>query len=129
MRISDFIKRRFRIFRKEVLVLYFALRHPATPLLPKVLVLLTLAYLISPFDAIPDFIPFVGYLDDVVLVPFLINTSFKMLPLQVKEYSAERAGREAKRLKILFTLALILLVILLVWLFIGIKDAIQHLLQ
>lgn len=129
MRIGDFIKRRFRIFREEVLVLYFALRHPATPLASKAIVVLTLAYLISPLDAIPDFIPVAGFLDDIVLVPFLINTSVKMLPLHVKAASAEKARKEAKRLKILFTLALILLIILLVWLFIGIKDAIQHMLQ
>lgn len=111
------------------MLLYFALQHRATPLLPKVVVALTLVYLVSPLDAIPDFIPFVGYLDDVLLVPFLINTSVKMLPAHVREESALKARKEARRLKALFILAAILLVILLVWLFIGIRDAIHHLLQ
>lgn len=129
MSAGNFITRRFRIFKQEVLLLYFALRHPATPTASRAIVILTLAYLISPLDAVPDFIPFVGYLDDIILVPFLIDTSVKLLPLHVKEASAAKARKEARRLKIIFTLALILLILLLVWLFIGIKDVIQHLLQ
>jgi uncharacterized membrane protein YkvA (DUF1232 family) len=56
------------------------LRHPRTPLFAKILLGLAVAYLLLPFDLIPDFIPVVGQLDDVLIVPGLIYLALKMIP-------------------------------------------------
>lgn len=63
--------------------LWFAYRHPATPLLAKGLCVLVVAYALSPIDLIPDFIPVLGYLDDVILLPVLIWLAIQVVPEQV----------------------------------------------
>jgi uncharacterized membrane protein YkvA (DUF1232 family) len=74
---------RFFIFRKELLTLWRAFRHPATPVPLKAAMLLVPLYLISPIDIIPDFIPFLGIMDDFVVVPMLMSWLVSMLPLEV----------------------------------------------
>ncbi len=58
-------------------------KHPSTPLSSKVLLGLALAYLVMPFDLIPDFIPLLGQLDDVVIIPLLIYMALKLTPEDV----------------------------------------------
>jgi uncharacterized membrane protein YkvA (DUF1232 family) len=60
-------------------------RHPDTPWLPKLLLGLALGYLLLPFDLIPDFIPILGQLDDVVIIPLLIFFAMKLTPQKVIE--------------------------------------------
>ena len=55
--------------KKDTYALYLASRDPRVPLVAKVIVILVVAYVLSPIDLIPDFIPVLGYLDDMVLVP------------------------------------------------------------
>ncbi|WP_108398197.1 YkvA family protein [Devosia submarina] len=74
---------RFFIFRKELLTLWRAFRHPATPMPLKMAMLLVPLYLISPVDLIPDFIPLLGIMDDFVVVPLLMSWLVSMLPLEV----------------------------------------------
>jgi uncharacterized membrane protein YkvA (DUF1232 family) len=59
------------------------LRHPQTPLAGKVLLGLAIGYLLLPFDLIPDFIPVIGHLDDVIIVPGLIYLALKMIPNEI----------------------------------------------
>ena len=66
-------------FRNELVALWRAFLTPGTPLYLKALMLLVPLYLISPVDLIPDFIPLAGWLDDVVIVPLLINWIFGLL--------------------------------------------------
>ncbi|BAV09946.1 Protein of unknown function [Filimonas lacunae] len=115
---GSFIGGKLRLLKQDTLVLYFALRHPLTPLLPKVVAALTLLYLVSPLDIVPDVIPFFGYLDDLLIVPFFINTSVKLLPAQVRIECAEVARKRARRLTLVFTLFIVCLLLLMVWLFI-----------
>ncbi|HLD08771.1 MAG TPA: YkvA family protein [Methylophilaceae bacterium] len=56
------------------------MHHPQTPLFAKILLGLAVAYLLLPFDLIPDFIPVLGQLDDVLIVPGLIYLALKMIP-------------------------------------------------
>lgn len=66
---------------KSELVLYQrVLRHPHTPKMAKVLLWLAVAYLLLPFDLIPDFIPVIGQLDDLIVVPGLIYLALKIIP-------------------------------------------------
>jgi uncharacterized membrane protein YkvA (DUF1232 family) len=59
------------------------LRHQQTPLLAKFLLGLAVAYVLLPFDLIPDFIPIIGQLDDVIIVPGLIYLALKMIPDEI----------------------------------------------
>ena len=58
-----------RRLKREALTVYFVARHPATPWWIRLLALIVAAYALSPIDLIPDFIPVLGYLDDLLLVP------------------------------------------------------------
>ena len=69
----------------EIRVLYHASRDPRTFWMVKLFVVLVIAYAISPIDLIPDFIPVIGYLDDLILVPLGLYLSFKMIPAEVLE--------------------------------------------
>jgi uncharacterized membrane protein YkvA (DUF1232 family) len=89
---------RFFLFRKELMVLWRAFRHPATSLPLKAAMLLVPLYLISPIDLIPDFIPFLGIMDDLVIVPMLMSWLVSLLPLEVtgEKVRATANGRRSK---------------------------------
>jgi uncharacterized membrane protein YkvA (DUF1232 family) len=79
------LKRWARELENEGLTLWFCCRHPAMPWLPKLLALLVVGYFLSPIDLIPDFIPVIGYLDDLILVPIGIYLTLKLVPQHVIE--------------------------------------------
>jgi uncharacterized membrane protein YkvA (DUF1232 family) len=72
-----------RELKTETLTLWFCCKHPATPLAAKLLATLVVAYALSPIDLIPDFIPVLGYLDEVILLPIGIYLTLKLVPLPV----------------------------------------------
>jgi uncharacterized membrane protein YkvA (DUF1232 family) len=72
-----------RLLKAETLVLWFCCKHPDTPLAAKILATLVVAYALSPIDLIPDFIPVIGYLDDVILIPLGIYLTLKLIPQPV----------------------------------------------
>lgn len=63
------LKQWARKLKSDVIAMYFALKHPETPLYAKVFAAITVGYALSPIDLIPDFVPVLGYLDDVILLP------------------------------------------------------------
>jgi uncharacterized membrane protein YkvA (DUF1232 family) len=69
--------------RRDALTLWFAGKHPRTPLHAKALGVFVVAYALSPIDLIPDFIPVLGYLDEVLLLPGLIWLAIKLIPSEV----------------------------------------------
>ena len=69
--------------KNELLLYREVLRHPQTPWLAKALLWLAVAYLMLPFDLIPDFLLVIGHLDDLIIVPGLIFLAFKLIPAQV----------------------------------------------
>jgi uncharacterized membrane protein YkvA (DUF1232 family) len=77
------LKSRARALKTELYVLYYAYRDPRTPWYAKVLVLLVLIYALSPIDLIPDFVPVLGYLDDLIIVPAGIALAIKLIPARV----------------------------------------------
>jgi uncharacterized membrane protein YkvA (DUF1232 family) len=70
-------------FRQEAVLLWRAFFHPETPLYLKAATVFAAAYLISPIDLIPDFIPLAGWADDIVLVPLLVSWIVGRLPPHV----------------------------------------------
>jgi len=85
------IKKRVRHLKGETFALYLAARHPDTPWYAKVFVAGIVAYAFSPIDLIPDFIPVLGYLDDLVLFPLGIAVAIKMIPPEVLAECRSRA--------------------------------------
>ena len=90
---------RASLLKTEVITVYFALRHPRTPLLAKVVGGLVVAYALSPIDLIPDFIPVLGYLDDLILLPAGIALVLRLLPAPVLAECRARARALTGRLK------------------------------
>jgi uncharacterized membrane protein YkvA (DUF1232 family) len=92
------LKTRARALKKELAALYIAFRDPRTPWLARGVALLTLAYALSPIDLIPDFVPVLGYLDDLVIVPAGIALAIKLIPADVMaEARASEAAAGATR--------------------------------
>lgn len=72
-----------RRIKRDAMTLWFARKHPRTPWHAKALGVFVVAYALSPIDLIPDFIPVLGYLDDVILLPALIWLAVRLLPQDV----------------------------------------------
>jgi len=110
------------MFKKEILVLYYGLQDRQTGIGPKLMTILAVTYLLSPIDLIPDFIPFFGYLDDLILVPLMLNLAVQMLPVEVREQSMNKAAAKHQQ----FRWLLILIIVLLILALIGIFFLIRH---
>jgi uncharacterized membrane protein YkvA (DUF1232 family) len=72
-----------RRIKRDAVMLWFARKHPDTPLLAKAICVITVLYALSPIDLIPDFIPVLGYVDDALLLPALIWLTVRLLPQHV----------------------------------------------
>ena len=88
-------KRRARQLSAQTYTLYLAYRHPKTPWYAKLLAALIVGYVFSPIDPIPDFIPGVGLLDEMVVVPIGVWIATKMVPQVVLEECQEKASAVA----------------------------------
>ena len=90
------LRSRARKLKSEIFALYLALRDPRTPWYAKAFGALVVAYAFSPLDLIPDFVPVLGYLDDVILLPLGIWLTIRMIPLAVLDESRARAEIELR---------------------------------
>ena len=79
------LKERARKLKTDLPALFLALKKKETPLLAKILAGVTVAYALSPVDLIPDFIPVLGLLDDVILLPVFVTLTIKLIPKNVME--------------------------------------------
>ena len=82
--------------KRDVVALWFCTRHPRTPFIAKALAAAIVAYAFSPIDLIPDFIPVLGYLDDLILLPAGIWLVLKLVP---EDVMAECRGQAARWLE------------------------------
>ncbi|MCY2929034.1 MAG: YkvA family protein [Planctomycetota bacterium] len=87
------LKARSGFLKRQTIALYLAMRHPATPWYAKVLAALVVAYALSPIDLIPDPIPVLGYLDDLVIVPLGLLAVRWMIPRAVLDECLRQADR------------------------------------
>lgn len=81
-----------RLIKRDGVSLWFACRHPRTPAWIKLAAALVVAYALSPIDLVPDFIPVLGYLDDVILLPGLIWLIVRCLPADVLDECRQQAS-------------------------------------
>ncbi len=87
------LKRRASRLKRQVWALFLAFKDPQTPLLARVVIIVAVAYAVSPIDLIPDFIPVFGQLDDLLILPLLIALAIRIIPTDV----TVRCRREAWR--------------------------------
>ncbi|AVA33700.1 DUF1232 domain-containing protein (plasmid) [Cupriavidus pauculus] len=80
MRHAEKLRTWARCIKRDGVTLWFACRSPGTPLVAKALCMFVVAYALSPIDLVPDFIPVLGYFDDVVLLPGLILLAVHLIP-------------------------------------------------
>lgn len=79
------LKDRAKQLKIDIPAIFLVLKHERTPWYAKAMAGITIGYALSPVDLIPDFIPVLGYLDDVILLPFLIVLTVKMIPADLFE--------------------------------------------
>lgn len=117
----DSAKRWARAIKRDVLALWLAARDPRVPWYAKAVAGVVTAYALSPIDLIPDFIPVLGYLDDLIIVPLGILLAVKLVPAELMaEFRAEaiRRSKPTSRVGIAFiVLTWIVVAAAMMWLF------------
>ncbi len=86
-----------RQLKGQTLTVYFAARDPRTPLMVRLLALALAAYALSPIDLIPDFVPVLGYVDDLLIVPIGLALVIRLIPDEVAASARQRAAEAAAR--------------------------------
>ena len=112
-------KKRMKKIKEDIFIVAEAYKHPDTPFYAKLIAILVVAYAFSPIDLIPDFIPILGYLDDLILIPLGIAILLKILPDHVIQDSREKvaaAGKVKQKNWIAGALILLVWALLLYWL-------------
>jgi uncharacterized membrane protein YkvA (DUF1232 family) len=113
------LKSRASALKKEVHAITIAARDPRTPWYAQVLIFLIVAYALSPIDLIPDFVPILGYLDDLLIVPGGIWLAIRLIPPEVLEEARATASARAldRRLGWIGTVLILLIwVLAIIWL-------------
>ena len=85
------LKARAKKLKTDIPALFLAIKDNDTPILAKVFAGITVAYALSPIDLVPDFIPVLGYLDDIILLPMLVAFTIKLIPRDVLERNRKQA--------------------------------------
>ena len=124
------MKHRTRRLKAETYALYLAARDPRTPWYARLLVAGIVAYAFSPIDLIPDFLPALGYLDDLILIPFGITLAIKMVPHSVLVECRSRAQETIQNEKpvsrvagaVIIAIWLLLVVLCTIWIYGLIED-------
>ena len=106
--------------KREVMTLWFACRDPRTPWYARVLAMLIVAYALSPIDLIPDFIPVLGYLDELILLPAGIYLVLKLVPAEALADARARAqawvdSRKPKPRNWIAAAAIVLVWVVVLW--------------
>ena len=83
MSFTERAKSLYQTIKQEIAVYQLVLRHPRTPWHARIILGLAVAYFLSPIDLIPDFIPILGQLDDLLIVPGLFALALKLIPKDV----------------------------------------------
>jgi len=94
------MKDKAKYLKKKIPAIFLALKRKDTPFIAKLFALITITYALSPIDFIPDFIPIIGYLDDLVILPLLISLTIKVIPKNIiEECEKDIEKKENLRLK------------------------------
>lgn len=83
MKLIRTLKEKAKILKQEIVVLFLAFQHTKTPTFAKLLIAITIGYAVSPIDLIPDFIPVIGLIDDLILLPAMIVIAIRLIPEEI----------------------------------------------
>lgn len=120
-------KQKAKALKKEVYTLFLAYKDPRVPWYAKAFTALVVAYAFSPIDLIPDFVPVLGYLDDLILVPLGAALAIKMIPAEVLEECRAKTDELIQQGKpVNRTAAWVIILIWLVVLGWVVKTAVKH---
>ena len=118
------LKERAKTLIKNVPVVFLCLKDKETPFIAKLIAAITVGYALSPVDLIPDFIPVLGYLDDVILLPALIALTIKLIPAKLWEKNrllAEDMWSNGKPKKWYYAVPIVLIWLFILWLIVKFK--------
>ncbi len=113
------LKERAKQLKIDIPAVFLCLKSKETPLIAKILAGITIGYALSPIDLIPDFIPVLGYLDDLILLPALIALTVRCIPKDTFERfrkEAEGMWKDGKPKKWYFAIPIVLIWSIIVWL-------------
>ena len=113
------LKEKAKQLKTDIPAVFLALKDKKTPWYAKLFAALTVGYALSPIDFIPDFIPVLGYLDDLILLPLLVALTVKFIPKDVfEEYKKQAQGmwKDGKPEKWYYAIPIFLVWILLIFL-------------
>ncbi|MGX5831337.1 YkvA family protein [Mesorhizobium sp. 43Arga] len=96
MTVLQSVRQWAKAIKRDVLALWLAARDPRVPWYAKAIAGAVAAYALSPIDLIPDFIPVIGYLDDLIIVPLGIMLAVKLVPADLMQEFRDEATRQAK---------------------------------
>lgn len=117
------LKNRAKKLKNDIPTVFLALKDKETPMRAKIIAAIVVAYALSPIDLIPDFIPILGCLDDVILLPALIALTIKWIPKTVWEQCSKQAEdlwKDGKPKKWYYAVPIVLFWILIVFLIVKI---------
>jgi uncharacterized membrane protein YkvA (DUF1232 family) len=117
MNLIEKLKRWATSLKQKIVMLWFATKNPQTPWLPKVICIFIVAYALSPIDLIPDFIPILGFVDEIILLPMLIWVAIKLIPQSILDESLNQAKAWATQNQSKPKSLLGLLVVVIIWVF------------
>ncbi|CUN74460.1 DUF1232 domain-containing protein [Eubacterium sp. am_0171] len=113
------LKERAKKIKTDIPAVYLALKDENTPIAAKIFSAITVAYALSPIDLIPDFIPVLGYLDDIILLPVLVAVTISFIPENIMENhrkSARDLWKNGRPKKWYYAFPIVLIWGLLIWL-------------
>ena len=90
------VKTKARSIKKELRIIYLAYKRPDLPWYAKIAAILVVGYALSPIDLIPDFVPVLGYLDDIILIPLGISLVIKLIPKEILDECRAQADEVFK---------------------------------
>ena len=108
----------FRLLREDIVLLFFACRNPRTPRYIRILLFAVVGYLISPVDLIPDYLPVVGMMDDMIIVPTALLYIMRLLPVDIRlacERDTQRLKRKMPYILSILAIVVLLWIVFLIW--------------
>lgn len=115
------LKERAKKLKTDIPTIFLSLKDKDTPILAKIFASITVAYALSPIDFVPDFIPVLGYLDDMIILPALIVLTIKFIPKSIYEQCREEAKdmwEKGKPKKWYYGIPIIIIWLVIIWIII-----------
>lgn len=116
-------KERAKKLKSDIPAIFLALKDKDTPIIAKILAAVTVAYALSPIDLIPDFIPVLGYLDDLIILPALAALTIKLIPKEKFEQcriKAEGLWENGKPKKWYYAVPIVIIWVAVIWLIVSV---------